>query len=88
MFNIEGIHKEMFPYNYYTMERLNKGAIGIINESGENEKQKWNESDYKIFNENIDSITQNLFLRNGSSEIGCKNQFVRAIAENCDSEEN
>ena len=57
MFNIKGIQKEIFPYNYYTLERLNNDeAVGVINEAGINEAKPWNEDDYKLFNENIDKI--------------------------------
>ena len=55
MFNIDGIQKELFPYKYYTLERLEYN-IGIISEAGDNEDQPWTEEDYKIFNENIDKI--------------------------------
>ena len=47
--------KEIFPYKYYTLERLNSNA-GIISESGKYEDKIWTESDYKQFNDNIDSI--------------------------------
>ena len=52
-FNITNIKKEVFPYQYYTFERLirNKG-IGIIEEAG-NEELKWNQEQ---FIKNIDSI--------------------------------
>ncbi len=56
MFGIKGVKKELFPYKYYTLERLESGAIGIISEAGMNEDRVWKEDDYKIFNENIDSI--------------------------------
>ena len=56
MFKLKGIQKEMFPYNYYTLERLNNGAIGVISEAGANESKPWDESDYKLFNTNIDSL--------------------------------
>ena len=54
-FGIKDIQKELFPYNYYTLERLEKN-IGIIEGVGKNEKRPWTEEDYKIFNQNIDLI--------------------------------
>lgn len=44
----QDIQKEMFPYNYYTIERL-ESNIGSIKEAGNNEL-KWNQ---KQFEENI-----------------------------------
>ena len=55
MFNIPSIQKEIFPYNYYTLDRL-KSNLGIISEAGLNEAKPWNDADYKLFNENIDKI--------------------------------
>ena len=57
MFNIDGVHKELFPYNYYTVERLNSGAVGVISDAGKYESRTWTDDDYKTFNENIDKIT-------------------------------
>ena len=66
-FGLEGIKKELFPYNYYSLERL-ESNIGIINEAGkyelkqwnrdecEEENKKWTSKDYETFIENIDSI--------------------------------
>ncbi|KAK8889413.1 hypothetical protein M9Y10_034159 [Tritrichomonas musculus] len=56
MFNIPNIQKEIFPYKYYTLERLNAGAIGVINEAGINEDKKWKPTDYTLFESNIDKI--------------------------------
>ncbi len=75
MFNIKGIHegdesgariqKEIFPYKYYTLERLKSNigskdgvprAIGSINEAGLLEAKIWTAEDYKLFNSNIDKI--------------------------------
>ncbi len=55
MFNLPKVQKEIFPYKYYTLERL-KTNRGIINEAGKNEDKSWSEDDYKLFNSNIDSI--------------------------------
>lgn len=55
MFNIPKVQKELYPYNYYTQERVLKN-VGIINEAGKYEIVAWNEDKYKIFNENIDNI--------------------------------
>ena len=55
MFHIEGIQKEIFPYKYYTFERLESNK-GVIHEAGLNEDHPWSADDYKLFNENIDKI--------------------------------
>ena len=55
MFHINNIQKEIFPYKYYTLERL-ESNIGTINEAGKNEDKPWSTDDYKLFNENIDKI--------------------------------
>ena len=55
MFDIKGIQKEIFPYKYYTLDRLNTN-IGVINEAGLMEDKIWTTDDYKLFNENIDKI--------------------------------
>ena len=47
--------KEIFPYKYYTLERL-KTNIGVISEAGKDEDKEWTDEDYKLFNSNIDSI--------------------------------
>lgn len=31
---IPNIQKEILPYKYYTLDRLSKGAIGVIEECG------------------------------------------------------
>ena len=46
MFNIPDIKKEIFPYKYYTIDRL-ANNIGLINESGKFEDKVWSESDYQ-----------------------------------------
>ena len=56
MCNIKGVQKEMFPYKFYTLDRLNTGAIGVINDAGKDESTPWCENDYKVFNENIDKV--------------------------------
>ena len=55
MFDIPNIQKEIFPYKYYTLERL-KSNKGIINEAGLLEDKIWTPDDYKLFNSNIDKI--------------------------------
>lgn len=55
MFNIQDIQKELFPYKYYTIERLEKN-VGVIAEAGKDEDKPWTDDDYKTFNENIDKI--------------------------------
>lgn len=54
-FNLPDVQKELFPYKYYTLERLESNE-GVIEEAGLNEDSVWTEDEYKIFNENIDSI--------------------------------
>ena len=52
-FNITNIKKEVFPYQYYTFQRLTENhGIGLIDEAG-NEEFNW---DQDQFVENIDSI--------------------------------
>ena len=55
MFDIKDIQKEIFPYKYYTFERLQRN-YGVINEAGEEEDKKWTEEDYELFRNNIDKI--------------------------------
>ena len=55
MFNLKDIMKEIFPYKYFTLERLEKG-IGIISEAGNNEDTPWRDHDKYLFNLNIDKI--------------------------------
>ena len=55
MFDIKGIQKELYNYNYYTEERV-KSNVGLISEAGKFETVPWTENDYKLFNENINSI--------------------------------
>lgn len=55
MFGIKGVEKELYPYNYYSEERVNKN-VGLISEAGKYEIVPWTEEQYKIFNENIDKI--------------------------------
>ena len=55
MFDIPNIQKEIFPYKYYTLERLSSNK-GVINEAGLNEDKQWTDADYKLFNTNIDKI--------------------------------
>ena len=55
MFDIQNIQKEIFPYKYYTFERLQNG-IGEIDTCGDNEDTPWTIEDYKLFKKNVDSI--------------------------------
>ena len=55
MFAMKDIQKEIFPYKYYTLERLERN-VGVISEAGNNEDKPWSESDYELFRENIDKI--------------------------------
>ena len=52
-FGLESGKKELFPYRYYTIERL-ESNIGIINEAGINDD--WNDKDYEEFIKNINDI--------------------------------
>ena len=83
-FKLEGIKKELFPYNYYTLNRLRMNR-GIINEAGKYEAKRWTEDDYKTFKENIDSIKgcridENTFDMYKYAEFYC-NQDVRILRE-------
>ena len=51
----EEVQKELFPYKYYTLERL-KTNIGVIEECGKEEDKIWTEEDMETFKKNIDSI--------------------------------
>ncbi len=55
MFDIPDIQKEIFPYKYYTLERL-KDNYGRISEAGENEDEPWTEKDYQLFRNNIENV--------------------------------
>ena len=55
MFNLPKVRKEIFPYKYYTLERLKKNR-GIISEAGQNEDKAWTNADYDLFKSNIDKI--------------------------------
>ena len=55
MFGIEGVKKEIFPYRFYTLERLRTG-IGNINEAGATEDIPWTEAQQDEFRRNIESI--------------------------------
>ena len=50
------IQKELFPYRYYTFQRLTTSIIGTISECGNDEQPNWNEAQRKQFKENIDKI--------------------------------
>lgn len=83
-FKLEGIKKELFPYNYYTLERL-ASNIGIINEAGNHEIKRWTEKDYQTFNENIDAIegcrvSETTFDMYKYAEFYCQ-QDVRILRE-------
>ena len=57
MFHIDNIKKELFPYKYYTISRLESlNGRGIINDAGCDEDPVWNESQHNEFVSNIDSI--------------------------------
>jgi len=83
-FGLKDVQKELFPYKYYTLNRLESNE-GIINEAGINEDKKWTEEDYKTFEENIDSIpgcrlSENTFDMYKYAEFYCK-QDVRILRE-------
>ena len=51
------IQKELFPYRYYTYERVNcSKPIGIIANCGDDEIPSWNDSQRKQFVKNIENI--------------------------------
>ncbi|ELP93824.1 hypothetical protein EIN_176410 [Entamoeba invadens IP1] len=55
IFDLSNIQKELYPYNYYTIERI-QNNFGIISEAVEYESQKWNKEQYNLFKENISKI--------------------------------
>ena len=52
-FHLPEIEKELFPYNYYTMELINSN-VGVIDEAGMYDN--WGEEEYNQFKKNIDRI--------------------------------
>ena len=57
MFHIDGVKKELFPYNYYTLPTLESlNGRGIISDAGKCEKPVWNDAQYDEFVKNVDSI--------------------------------
>ena len=52
MFGLETGQKELFPYNYYTLDRLEKN-IGVISEAGKYEYIPCGQNEYKQFETNI-----------------------------------
>jgi hypothetical protein len=52
IFNLKGIQKEIFPYNLYTIKRLEEGVFNIEN-AWQYEFNKWTEQDKERFRENI-----------------------------------
>lgn len=55
MFDLGTFQKELFPYNYYSIYRVNNN-VGKISDAGKFENKPWREEEYRIFNENIDKI--------------------------------
>ena len=55
MFDIKGIQKEIYPYNYYNRENISRG-VGVINEAGASEIIPWSEKDYELFISNVKNI--------------------------------
>ena len=57
MLKLDCGQKELYPYNYYTLERLktDKG-VGLINEAGKNESIPWTKEQYDQFRKNIEAI--------------------------------
>ncbi|ELP84425.1 hypothetical protein EIN_071460, partial [Entamoeba invadens IP1] len=84
MFGLRNLQKELYPYNYYTQERI-QNNIGTISEAGEYEIQKWTEAEYKLFNENIYKIESCKIDENHfNMMLYCKlycNQDVRILKE-------
>ncbi len=52
------IKKELFPYNYYSADRVTDvaNAVGVISEAGAQEQPPWSEQQYAEFTANIDAI--------------------------------
>ncbi|KAL7714659.1 DNA-directed DNA polymerase [Entamoeba marina] len=73
----------LFPYNYYTIDNV-LSNVGTISEAGKNETPKWNEDQYKTFNNNIDKINNCRIDNNHfNMEIYCKfycEQDVRILS--------
>ena len=83
-FHLDGIKKELFPYKYYTLSRLTTN-VGVVSEAGENEDKRWEASDYKTFNDNIDAIEgcrldENTFDMYKYAEFYCA-QDIRILRE-------
>ena len=86
IFHLKSGEKEMFPYKYYTIERLNKN-VGIISEAGNDElKNKWNQEQ---FEHNIEKL--GLYLDESHETFNMKEyvkyyceQDVRILAEGFD----
>ena len=58
------IQKELFPYRYYTFERISSSNVGLISECGNDEQPPWNEAQRKQFKENINKIPGCLISEN------------------------
>lgn len=57
MFHLDNIKKEIFPYNYYTLNNLSTlNGRGIIADAGNDEKPVWNDAQRKEFIDNVNSI--------------------------------
>lgn len=83
-FGLKCGEKEMFPYRYYTFERLNNG-LGLISEAGKDElQQNWNQQQ---FEENLDKlglrVNENQFDMKGYVKFYCE-QDVRILAAGFD----
>ncbi|EAX99105.1 hypothetical protein TVAG_236030 [Trichomonas vaginalis G3] len=51
------IKKELFPYRYYTYDRINETqGVGIIDEVGNDETPKWGKNEKSTFKENLKMI--------------------------------
>ena len=73
-FNLESGEKEMFPYRYYTFERLNKN-VGKISEAGNQElKFKWNQ---KEFENNIEKLK--LYVDEKGNKTNDKTDYFNMI---------
>ena len=56
MFHLDvNVKKEIFPYKYYTLDKLKENR-GVISECGLNEDKEWTTEDKETFIKNIDSI--------------------------------
>ena len=85
LFGIQNTVKEIFPYNYYTTQRVFNNPFGRISEVGPDEKPPWNANQKQQFIENLTKLNLiepdgDQFDMMGYAEFYCK-QDVRILDE-------